>query len=210
MTAAAAPVAAARRFDERFLRRLETLELAVRRAAGARARGIRRTRRIGAGLELADHRDYVPGDDLRYLDWNLYGRLDRRALRLFEEDEDVAIDVLASGGGRQLTHRAVDAAAGLPVGSTSNRFRTRDALLGGVLGRILERETAVWADLDVDLADGDLDTFCTAMGRAVEVLSFADRSQGGVRGLHLGRSLDRRCVPEPAHLEHRLLPGRRG
>jgi uncharacterized protein (DUF58 family) len=84
----------ARRFDERFLRKLETLELAVRRAAGARSRGIRRTRRIGAGLELADHRDYVPGDDLRYLDWNLYGRLDRRALRLFEEDEDVAIDVM--------------------------------------------------------------------------------------------------------------------
>ncbi len=93
MTAAPQP-ASARRFDERFLRKLETLELAVRRAAGARARGIRRTRRVGAGLELADHRDYVPGDDLRYLDWNLYGRLDRRALRLFEEDEDVAIDVI--------------------------------------------------------------------------------------------------------------------
>ena len=89
---------------------------------------------------------------------------------------DAAIDVLAAGGGRQLTHRAVDAAAGLPVGSTSNRFRTRDALLGGVLGRVLERETAVWAGLDVDLADGDLDAFCTAMGRTVEVLSTADRT----------------------------------
>ncbi len=103
MTAAAQagdrPAGGARRFDERFLRKLETLELAVRRAAGARARGIRRTRRIGAGLELADHRDYVPGDDLRYLDWNLYGRLDRRALRLFEEDEDVAIDVIVDASG---------------------------------------------------------------------------------------------------------------
>jgi uncharacterized protein (DUF58 family) len=96
---ATSPVAGARRFDERFMRKLETLELAVRRAAGARARGIRRTRRIGAGLELADHRDYVPGDDLRYLDWNLYGRLDRRALRLFEEDEDVAIDVIVDASG---------------------------------------------------------------------------------------------------------------
>ncbi|HXU62456.1 MAG TPA: DUF58 domain-containing protein [Polyangia bacterium] len=94
MTAAALPEAGARRFDERFLRKLETLELAIRRASGAQARGIRRSRRVGAGLELADHRDYVPGDDLRYLDWNLYGRLDRRALRLFEEDEDVAVDVL--------------------------------------------------------------------------------------------------------------------
>jgi DNA-binding transcriptional regulator YbjK len=87
---------------------------------------------------------------------------------------DAAIDVLASGGSRQLTHRAVDATAGLPVGSTSNRFRTRDALLAGVLGRVLERETAVWVGLDVDHADGDLDAFCAAMGRAVEVLSTAD------------------------------------
>jgi DNA-binding transcriptional regulator YbjK len=88
---------------------------------------------------------------------------------------DAAIDVLASGGGRQLTHRAVDATAGLPVGSTSNRFRTRDALLTGVLGRILERETAVWAGLaDGDLPAGDLDAFCAAMGRTVEVLTTAD------------------------------------
>jgi uncharacterized protein (DUF58 family) len=86
--------AAGRRFDDRFLRKLETLEIAVRRAARGQGRGIRRSRRVGAGLELADHRDYVPGDDLRYLDWNLYGRLDRRALRLFEEDEDMSVDVL--------------------------------------------------------------------------------------------------------------------
>ncbi len=92
--ATAAATAGSPRFDERFLRKLETLELAIRRASGAQARGIRRSRRVGAGLELADHRDYVPGDDLRYLDWNLYGRLDRRALRLFEEDEDVSVDVL--------------------------------------------------------------------------------------------------------------------
>jgi AcrR family transcriptional regulator len=45
---------------------------------------------------------------------------------------DAAIDVLGTGGSRQLTHRAVDAAAGLPLGSTSNVFRTRDALLAGM------------------------------------------------------------------------------
>ena len=56
-------------------------------------------------LEFADHRDYAPGDDLRYLDWNLYGRLGRLAVRLFEEDEDLLIDVL------------VDASASMSVGS---------------------------------------------------------------------------------------------
>jgi uncharacterized protein (DUF58 family) len=82
------------RFDERFLRKLESLALTIRRTTAGRSHGMRRSRRVGAGLEFADHRDYVPGDDLRYLDWNLYGRLERRALRLYEEDEDLSIDVL--------------------------------------------------------------------------------------------------------------------
>ncbi len=84
----------ASRFDDRFLRRLESLALTIRRTTAGRAHGVRRSRRVGAGLEFADHRDYAPGDDLRYLDWNLYGRLERRALRLFEEDEDLSIDLL--------------------------------------------------------------------------------------------------------------------
>lgn len=53
---------------------------------------------------------------------------------------DAAIEVLASGGARALTHRAVDANAGLPTGSTSNLFRTRAALVGGVVGRIGDLE----------------------------------------------------------------------
>jgi uncharacterized protein (DUF58 family) len=82
------------RFDERFLRKLESLVMAIRRSAAGQTRGTRRSRRIGAGLEFADHRDYAPGDDLRTLDWNLYGRLERLAVRLYEEDEDLSIDVL--------------------------------------------------------------------------------------------------------------------
>ena len=92
------------RFDDRFLRRLESLALTIRRTTSGRSHGMRRSRRVGAGLEFADHRDYVPGDDLRYLDWNLYGRLERRALRLYEEDEDLSIDVL------------VDASASMAMG----------------------------------------------------------------------------------------------
>ena len=91
--AAAAPLLGGR-FDDRFLRQLESLALTVRRTNAGEKHGIRRSRRVGAGLEFADHRDYVPGDDLRTLDWNLYGRLERRAVRLYEEDEDLSIDVL--------------------------------------------------------------------------------------------------------------------
>jgi uncharacterized protein (DUF58 family) len=84
----------ARRFDETFLRRLETLRLVTKRASLGQLRAERRSRRVGAGIEFADHRDYVAGDDLRILDWSLYGRMERLLVRLFEEDEDLAIDVL--------------------------------------------------------------------------------------------------------------------
>ena len=56
---------------------------------------------------------------------------------------DAAVELLATGGLRALTHGRVDAAAGLPAGSTSNHFRTRDALWVGAANRILERELAV-------------------------------------------------------------------
>jgi DNA-binding transcriptional regulator YbjK len=53
---------------------------------------------------------------------------------------DAAIDLLGTEGLRALTHRGVDAAAGVPAGSTSNYFRTRSALVEGVLDRLLERD----------------------------------------------------------------------
>ncbi|KAB2910591.1 MAG: DUF58 domain-containing protein [Kofleriaceae bacterium] len=57
-------------------------------------RAERRTRKVGSGIEFADHRTYARGDDFRYIDWNLYGRLDRLLLRLFEEEEDLHIYIL--------------------------------------------------------------------------------------------------------------------
>ncbi|MBX3204081.1 MAG: DUF58 domain-containing protein [Labilithrix sp.] len=54
-------------------------------------RAERRTKKSGSGVEFADHRDYQPGDDFRYLDWNVYQRFDRLLLRLYEEEEDLAI-----------------------------------------------------------------------------------------------------------------------
>jgi uncharacterized protein (DUF58 family) len=82
------------RFDERFLRKLEYLAVVTKRAFLGQIRAERRSRRVGAGIEFADHRDYAAGDDLRYLDWNLYGRMQRLLVRLFEEDEDLSIYVL--------------------------------------------------------------------------------------------------------------------
>ncbi|WP_158847000.1 TetR/AcrR family transcriptional regulator [Saccharothrix deserti] len=82
---------------------------------------------------------------------------------------DAAIRVLGTGGMRQLTHRAVDTEAGLPQGSTSNHFRTRDALITAVLGRLLERETALWTTLAADVATPE--AFARAVGELIRHLA---------------------------------------
>lgn len=72
-----------------FLHRLEQLELVTRKIFVGRLKGERRSRRKGQSVEFADYRNYAVGDDLRFLDWNLYARLDRLFLRLFMEEEDL-------------------------------------------------------------------------------------------------------------------------
>jgi uncharacterized protein (DUF58 family) len=81
-------------FDEQFLKKLEYLYVVSRKVFSGRYRAERRTRKTGSGVEFADHRNYTVGDDLRYLDWSVYGRLDKLLLRLFEEEEDLHIYLL--------------------------------------------------------------------------------------------------------------------
>jgi AcrR family transcriptional regulator len=64
---------------------------------------------------------------------------------------DAAITVLGERGIHALSHRAVDAQAGLPAGSTSNHFRTRDALLEAVVDRFAARERALWEELAMQM-----------------------------------------------------------
>ncbi len=78
-------------FDDEFQRKLEYLALVSRRVFAGRSRAERRTKKSGSGIEFADHRDYQPGDDFRYLDWNVYQRFGRLLLRLYEEEEDLSI-----------------------------------------------------------------------------------------------------------------------
>lgn len=74
-----------------LLRRLEQFQLLASRRAKSSLRGERRSRSRGQSVEFADHRTYVAGDDFRYLDWNLYGRLDRLFLKLYEEERELPV-----------------------------------------------------------------------------------------------------------------------
>src|SRR5215207_7572875 len=80
--------------DPKFLAKLEQLELVSRKIFLGRMKGERRSPRKGQSVEFADYRNYVVGDDLRFLDWNLYARVDRLFLRLFMEEEDLHVYVL--------------------------------------------------------------------------------------------------------------------
>ncbi len=78
-------------FDDEFMRRLESLAIVSRRVAQGRQRAERRSKKRGAGVEFADHRNYVVGDDIRFLDLGVYQRLGKLLIRLYEEEEDLSV-----------------------------------------------------------------------------------------------------------------------
>jgi len=104
--------------DPEFVRRLAQLSIVNRRILAGRMRGERRSKKRGISVEFADYRDYVAGDDLRFVDWNIYGRLDRMYLKLFLEEEDRFIYLImdnsmsmAYGDPRKIDYAARCAAA---------------------------------------------------------------------------------------------------
>lgn len=80
--------------DPAFLARLGRLALRARRRFPGEQPGERRSRRLGGGLDFAGHRGYVPGDDLRHLDWPLLGRLDRPYVKTYEQKTELTVHLL--------------------------------------------------------------------------------------------------------------------
>ncbi len=82
-----------------LLARLEKMELISRKIFRGRMKGERRSPRKGQSVEFADFRNYVPGDDLRFVDWNTYARLEKLFLKLFLEEEDLHFYTLIDASG---------------------------------------------------------------------------------------------------------------
>lgn len=77
-----------------LLARLSRMDVLARRAVRGARSGERRSRKRGGGLEFAEHRDYEPGDDLRFVDWNVFARLDRLVTKVFIEEEDLTVALM--------------------------------------------------------------------------------------------------------------------
>jgi uncharacterized protein (DUF58 family) len=84
----------ARLFTEEFVRSIDRLRIVARQVPPAGRHAEHRSRDLGAGVEFRDFRGYVPGDDLRRVDWNIYRRSGRLFLRLFDEPEDLPVYIL--------------------------------------------------------------------------------------------------------------------
>ena len=80
-------------FDAEFLATLERLSIVSKKIFAGRMKGERRSKRRGISIEFADYREYVLGDDPRFIDWNVYGRLNKVFLKLFQEEEDLSVSL---------------------------------------------------------------------------------------------------------------------
>src|SRR5262245_55849314 len=79
---------------EPIRRRFDALTLMAKNIRSGAMKGERRSVKRGTSIEFADYRNYVPGDDLRKLDWNVYARLERPVIKLLEDEEDLAVHLL--------------------------------------------------------------------------------------------------------------------
>jgi uncharacterized protein (DUF58 family) len=140
-----------------LLAQLDRLELISRKIFRGRMKGERRSKRKGQSVEFADFRNYVPGDDLRFIDWNLYARLDRLFLKLFLEEEDLHVFVLVDAstsmdfGDPTKLHYAKQLAAALGYIGLTRADRVKVESLGTTHrnpGPVLRGRASVWRMVD--------------------------------------------------------------
>ncbi len=108
--------------DPAFLNKLERMAILAKKVKPGAGKGERKSSRKGSSIDFADYRDYVQGDDLRHIDWNIYSRLESLYIKLFEEREDLTL------------HLLIDASESMKYGSPSKLHMAKQ--LSAALGYI--------------------------------------------------------------------------
>ena len=202
--------------DPDFMSKLEQLDIVSRRIFAGRMKGERRSKRKGQSVEFADYRNYVVGDDLRFLDWNVYGRLERLFLKLFFEEEDLHVNVLIDMSGsmqygdpaKALYAKRVAAAIAYIGLVNYNRvtlcaFSDRDGPeMAGVRGRrLIHQVLGFLGDVEAD-GSGNMSGACRQFairhpqrGVVLVLSDFMDKGgyETGLRYL-IGRHYDLYCI----------------
>ncbi len=118
--------------DPDLAARLDALDVRSRKVFAGKLQGERRSKRRGKSVDFDDYREYVPGDDLRHLDWNVFARLDRFFIKVFQEEEDLAL------------HLVIDASESMNAGVPNKLlFAARLAMALGYVGLVNNNRVAV-------------------------------------------------------------------
>ncbi|MBV8083328.1 MAG: DUF58 domain-containing protein [Chloroflexi bacterium] len=123
-----------------LLRRLERLDLLSRRRVSHAVKGERRSSQRGTSVNFVDYRQYVPGDDVNQIDWNVYGRLDTLVIKLFEDEQNVTVHILVDNsrsmdwGEPNKLHLALQLAGALGYVGLSNFDRVQCATFSDTVG----------------------------------------------------------------------------
>ncbi|GIW77366.1 MAG: hypothetical protein KatS3mg104_2429 [Phycisphaerae bacterium] len=152
------PIPESSLLDSDVMSRLDQLNLLSRKILNGKINGEFRSNRKGRSLELADFKNYTVGDDLRFLDWNSYARLDRLFVKLFREEGDLSLHVLIDTSGSENY-------------GTPNKFRYMQTLAAalGYIGLVnYNRVKVSGMDNRISSTTG----FLRGRGRVREMLSF--------------------------------------
>ena len=117
-----------------LMAKLDRVDVMSRKIFAGKLQGERRSKRRGVSVEFADYRHYAHGDDLRFIDWNIYARLDRLFLKMFLEEEDLSLII------------ALDASASMHWGNPSKFiFNQRLAMALGYIGLVNHNRVTLYA-----------------------------------------------------------------
>lgn len=92
--------------DESFLRQLQTIKTLAQKGVKGENAGIHRSMKSGSSMEFMDYRKYQPGDDIRYVDWNVYARTNRLFVKLFHAEKDQKLYIMMDASGSMATGNA--------------------------------------------------------------------------------------------------------
>jgi len=117
--------------DPMLLRKLEQISVASKGRTRGTMQGKRRSRALGGSQEFADYRPYAPGDDIRRLDWNVYGRTGKAYIRQYWDEQEMAVRLYVDAS-ESMRFRSIGAAEGdLPSSGTKWAYALRLAACVG-------------------------------------------------------------------------------
>jgi uncharacterized protein (DUF58 family) len=120
--------------DSELMAKLDQVDVMSRKIFAGKLQGERRSKKRGISVEFADYRHYSHGDDLRFIDWNIYARLDKLFLKMFLEEEDLSLVI------------AIDTSASMNWGNPSKFvFNQRLAMALGYIGLTNHNRVSLYA-----------------------------------------------------------------